>query len=493
MDSVQIYIHDVDVDFGLERILHNITLSLEGHEHYAVLGDNGAGKTTLLRLITGELWPSQRSAGQRVYDVQGQKTASPLLAKPHMRLVTPQMADWYQLHDLRVPVWEVICSGLTNTPFLYRTPEALERAQAEELGQAMGLGQVLDRPIRAVSTGEAKRTLLARALIARPKVLAVDELGLGLDRQGQIQLVDALNRIAAHGQTRLLVSGHGMVPVPDAVQGRIYLEHGRRVHAPRVVRPRPLALPKRQARQVQPAIVLEAKACAVVCDGVPAVKALNWTVRSGECWAVLGHNGSGKSSLLQMITGYRRPWPGGVLTWFEQKNQIGVTLARSRLGILAPWIKERIDPRSTCHDILRSGFCDGLGLHRNITRTQEAQVMALARSWDMQDWLPKSLAELSYGQARQIMLGRSVIHDPDLLVLDEPFSGLDAAWQGRMHQLLADMHAQGRTIIMATHSPELSTTLFSHALVLEAGACACQGTWDMARTSAAWARLFGRT
>lgn len=73
MDSVQIYIHDVDVDFGLERILHNITLSLEGHEHYAVLGDNGAGKTTLLRLITGELWPSQRSAGQRVYDVQGQK------------------------------------------------------------------------------------------------------------------------------------------------------------------------------------------------------------------------------------------------------------------------------------------------------------------------------------------------------------------------------------------------------------------------------------
>ncbi|NLY40283.1 MAG: ATP-binding cassette domain-containing protein [Desulfovibrionales bacterium] len=491
MDSLRIYVHNVDVDLGLARILSNINLSCAGPQHFAVLGDNGAGKTTLLRLLTGELWPSQRSAGQRLYELHGQQSASPLAAKPHMRLVTPQMADWYQLHDLRVPVWEVICAGLTNTPFLYHQPSEAERDQAAELGQVMGVGHVLHRPVRDVSTGEAKRTLLDRALIIQPKILAVDELGQGLDRQGQLQLLDVLNRIAESGQTRLIVSGHGVVPVPEAVQGRIYLEHGRITDAPISVRPARLRLPSRSARQTQANMLIQAENCSVVTDGVTAIRALNWTVHAGECWAVLGHNGAGKSSLLQMITGYRRPWPGGVLTWFEQTNQFGLAAARARLGILAPWIKERIDPASTCKDIIFSGLCDGLGMHRGLSAAQKDLATDLAQAWGMRSWLDTPLSSLSYGQARQVMLARSVVHGPDLLVLDEPFSGLDVAWQARMQALLADMCAQGRTVVMATHSPELSSTLFSHALVLESGTCAAQGAWDQVRLAPACVRLFG--
>lgn len=98
-----------------------------------------------------------------------------------------------------MPVWEIICAGLHNTPFLYHEPAESEREKARALGLEMGLGLVLDRPMRAVSTGQAKRALLARALIASPKLLAVDELTQGLDRQGQLKLLDALNRIAATG------------------------------------------------------------------------------------------------------------------------------------------------------------------------------------------------------------------------------------------------------------------------------------------------------
>lgn len=80
------------------------------------------------------------------------------------------------------------------------------------LGSDMGLITVLDRPMRAVSTGQAKRALLARAMIAEPKLLAVDELGQGLDRRGRFQLLDSLERIAVSGRTRLLVSGQGCWP-----------------------------------------------------------------------------------------------------------------------------------------------------------------------------------------------------------------------------------------------------------------------------------------
>ncbi len=491
MDSLEIHLDRVDVDVGAERILHGIDLCVSGDEHYAVLGDNGAGKTTLLRLLLGELWPSQRSGGARTYRVHGEASASPLVVRPHVRLVSPAMADWYQFHDLRVPVWEVICAGLRNTPFLYHSPTENEAEQARALGRDMGLALVLDRPMQTVSTGEAKRTLLARAVIAGPKVLAVDELGQGLDRRGQYQLLDALERIAATGRTRLFVSGHGKVSAPDAVRGRIFLEHGRRTDRPSPVVARVLRTPPRRASRVAAGPVVEVGACSVVANGVAIVDNLDWTVRAGECWGVVGHNGSGKSTLLQMITGYRRPWPGGTLTWFGQADRFGIGQVRARIGILAPWIKDRIDPGATCRDILLSGLCDGLGVHRDLPAEQVRKAEDLARAWDMEDWMSRPLRSLSYGQARQVMLARAVVHGPELLVLDEPFSGLDRSWQARMAQLLRAFLDQGRTIVLVTHSPEFMDEVLTHGLLLERGRRRVDGEWSAVRDSADFARLFG--
>ncbi len=491
MDSLEIHLDHVDVDLGTARILHDLTLSIAGREHFAVLGDNGAGKTTLLRLLTGELWPSQRSGGRRVYRLFGEDTVSPIGVRPHMRLVTPAMVDWYQRHDLRVPIWEVVCAGLRNTPFLYDTPTEAEREQARALGLDMGLGLVLDRPMRAVSTGQAKRALLARALIADPRLLAVDELTQGLDRQGQLRLLDALNRIAATGRTRLLVSGHGLLPVPGEVRGRIYLEHGRLTDQPARVRPGELELPERGREEAGPRTVVELRGCSVVMDGVAAVDNLTWTVRAGECWGVLGHNGSGKSTLLQLLTGYRRAWPGGEAGWFGRFGLTRMSEVRGRIGILAPWIGERIEPGATCRDVLLSGLCDGLGVHRDLAPVQIRGAEDLAAAWGMAEWLERTMSSLSYGQARQVMLARAVVHAPDLLVLDEPFSGLDASWQARMVELLRHWAASGRTLVLATHSPEYMDELLTHGLVLDGGRRVAGMEWAALRRTPAFAALFG--
>ena len=490
MDSLEIHLRHVDVDIGTARILHDLNLVLAGKEHFAVLGDNGAGKTTLLRLLVGELWPSQRSGGQRIYRLFGEDSPSPIGVRPHVRLVTPDMADWYQRHDLRVPVWEVICAGLHNTPFLYQDASEAEHGKARALGYEMGLGHVLDRPMRSVSTGQAKRALLARALVAEPLLLAVDELTQGLDRQGQLRLLDALNRIAATGRTRLLVSGHGLLPVPEEVRGRIFLEHGRLVERPSRIRPGLLELPDRQGSPSRPETVVELESCSVVMDGQAAVDSLDWTVRAGECWGVFGHNGSGKSTLLQLITGYRRPWPGGETRWFGRSGLTRMGQIRSRIGILAPWIKERIEPSVACRDVLLSGLCDGLGVHRGLSTEHVRQVEELGRAWGMEEWFARPLGSLSYGQARQVMLARAVAHAPELLVLDEPFSGLDASWQARMVELLRHWASLGRTLVLATHSPEHMDNLLTHGLVLDQGRCMAAMDWPVLRHHPAFVALF---
>lgn len=493
MQHLEIELEHVDVDLGRTRVLFDLSLRLAGPTHYAVLGDNGAGKTTLLRLLTGEIWPSQRGNGRRVYHVNGEESVSPIAARPFMRLVTPAQADWYQRHDLDILVWEVICSGLAGTPLLYSLPTEEMREKSRLLGRNMGLGAVLDRPMRAVSTGQAKRALLCRAFIANPKLLAVDELTQGLDRAGQHTLLNTLEAIAATGRTRLLVSGHGVLPVPDCVTGRIYLEHGRIVDSPPPgFSPPPLTLPRRQPNHAPRQTVLNMRDCSAVMDFHPAVNNLSWTVQSGQCWAVLGQNGSGKSTLLQLATGYRRPWPGGEITWFEREDCPQISSIRARMGILAPWLGERLEPATSCRDTVLSGLCDGLGLHRNLSPEDTAKADELIRLWGMEDWMERSVESLSYGQFRQIMLARAVVRGPELLVLDEPFSGLDAPWRERMAMLLRDWTAQGRTLILATHSPEYMEGLLTHGLLLDGGTCVFQGAWENLRAHSAFGALFGQ-
>jgi molybdate transport system ATP-binding protein len=206
---------------------------------------------------------------------------------------------------------------------------------------------------------------------------------------------------------------------------------------------------------------------------------------------VLGANGSGKSTLLQLVTGYRRPWPGGSASWFGRSGLVRMSEIRGRIGILAPWIGERIEPGATCRDVLLSGMCDGLGIHRSLTAGQVEEAMDLARSWGMGDWLERTMASLSYGQARQVMLARGVIHAPELLVLDEPFSGLDASWQSRMVELLADWSGRGRTLVLATHTPEFMDGLLTHGLILDQGRCVAATEWERLSKEPAFAALFG--
>jgi molybdate transport system ATP-binding protein len=331
---------------------------------------------------------------------------------------------------------------------------------------------------------------LARALIAEPLLLAVDELTQGLDRQGQLRLLDALNRIAATGRTRLLVSGHGLLPVPEEVRGRIYLEHGRLAPRQARVLPGVLDLPDRQAAESKSDKVVDLESCSVVMDGQAAVDSLSWTVRAGECWGVFGHNGSGKSTLLQLVTGYRRPWPGGETRWFGLSGLTRIGQIRSRIGILAPWIGERIEQSALCRDVLLSGLCDGLGVHRGLSSEEVRKVEELGQAWGMGQWLDRPLGSLSYGQRRQVMLARAVVHAPELLVLDEPFSGLDASWQTRMILLLRHWAAQGRTLVLATHSPEHMDNLLSHGIILAQGRCVAADEWSGLRGHSAFAALF---
>src|SRR5262249_40941136 len=150
-------------------------------EHWAVLGRNGSGKSTLLKLIRGELWPAPGGAGRRVYALNGEEQSSAVGIKEQFALVSPELQMRYRQQEWTLTATQVVQSGFGGGDYVYRklTPEQIDRVLA--LSRQLALDPLLARNVQTLSSGELRKVLIARALVASPRVLVCDEICDGLD------------------------------------------------------------------------------------------------------------------------------------------------------------------------------------------------------------------------------------------------------------------------------------------------------------------------
>ncbi|WP_217914520.1 ABC transporter ATP-binding protein [Miltoncostaea marina] len=186
---------------------------------------------------------------------------------------------------------------------------------------------------------------------------------------------------------------------------------------------------------------------------------MDLSLAAGERLAVLGPNGAGKSTLLRMIATLARPDEGSVTVCGEPLPR-GAGRARARIGYLGhdPLVYLDLTPRQNL-----ALYADLFGLDRPRERVDEAldRVGLLARSFD-------PVRTFSRGMAQRLGLARALLHEPALLLLDEPHAGLDAAGARLLDGVLADI-GPGRGVVMVTHDVERGARLAERALVLRAG------------------------
>ena len=197
---------------------------------------------------------------------------------------------------------------------------------------------------------------------------------------------------------------------------------------------------------------------------------INLTIEHGECVALLGANGAGKTTLLRTMATLSRPTRGEVLAfgleaWGEREA------TRERLGVVAhqPWLY----PELTCSENLRF-----FGTMFNLDRRNERVVTTLERVGlgDRQD---SPASTLSRGLLQRLNLARAVIHGPDVLLLDEPDTGLDAAGREVLERIVQEQVADGGSVVLTTHAIELALRLATRVVVVANGAI----TVDASRAS----------
>lgn len=203
--------------------LDGVTLRIGAGEHVCILGPNGCGKSTLIKTITRECYPLARAGSSMA--ILGQERWNIFELRSLLGIVSP---DLLASCTSDATGRDVVLSGFFSSTriFPHHHPDPAHLARTEAALERLGIGHLANRAVSQMSSGEAKRTLIARALAHDPQTLLFDEPSNALDIAAQMQLRDTLRRLAQSGLGILLVTHHVSEIIPE-IERVVLLQQGR--------------------------------------------------------------------------------------------------------------------------------------------------------------------------------------------------------------------------------------------------------------------------
>ncbi len=456
----------VDVQLAGQSVLRHLSWTLRAGEVWAVTGANGAGKSSFFRLMRGELWPC---AGERVYALSGRETRSPLDAKGRVHLVSPELGDAYLRAEWTLSARQVVESGLGKGTLPPYPPQPQQAERALAALARLGLSHLARQDVRALSTGQRRQVLLARALVGEPRVLILDEFFEGLDAAARERLRGLLEDLTRGGLT-LLYSTHRREEFLTGTTHHLHLAGGQITvqgevgHAVKPPPPREKPAPATSGETV-----LSVEHADVYRDGRRVLEGVNWQLREGEHWAVLGPNGAGKSSFARLVAGELHPAVGARVRRFDLPERATLEARRRAIALVSAEEQARHKRDVSGEVVVASGFFGTVGAARPMTSAQRNVLEQVAGRLHIRDLLPRLANGLSHGQLKKLVLARALIAAPRLLLLDEPFDYLDADFRARLLSELERAVGAGRHTLWVVHHPGDLPGYVTHALRLEAG------------------------
>jgi molybdate transport system ATP-binding protein len=310
-------------------------------------------------------------------------------------------------------------------------------------------------------------------------VLLLDEPASGLDPVARSELAAMLEIVAR--ECTLICAAHAPDDLPPWIGRYLMITSGRVVAVERGATEsasgaRSNAAPNtngtahavRAADTLDEAPLLKLEHADIWLAGRRVLHDITWRMMPGEHWLVTGANGSGKSSLLRALYGQLRPALGGTVSWPALGLPRDVWQLRRQIAWVSPELQAAYRYPSTVRACIASGFTSSVGQVRAPTAAETTRVEQLLDELELRSLADRLLSTLSYGQARRALLGRVLANRPRVLLLDEPWEGLDAPMAELLNVTLERVAADGTQLVCASH---LAThrAHFTHELALDAG------------------------
>ncbi|MEG0071123.1 MAG: ATP-binding cassette domain-containing protein [Raoultibacter sp.] len=440
---------------AVSPVLENLSLFIASASFTLLVGATGSGKTTLLRCAKPELAPEGSRQGtlevfgRAVDEIDTRSSATQIgyvAQSPENQIVCDS-------------VWHEMAFGLENLG----TPQEMMRRRVAETAYFFGIEPWFRRATASLSGGQKQLLNLASVLVMQPKLLLLDEPTAQLDPVASKNFLHALFRINRELGITVIVATHSPETMVDYATDIIRLEDGgirtcslddERMAASFVPSSPVLkgAHPRTPLVEVRDAFFRYARDTAWVLRGT------SLAIVPGTIHAVVGGNGCGKSTLLRLIAAALKPERGKVTNW-----------ARDNQALLPQ------DPKAlfVCDTV-----ADELAEWQKRYAYTEEEMRALMESFDLDRLADQHPYDTSGGQQQKIALAKILLTHPDLLLLDEPTKGLDAASKFDIAEVLVDLCGQGKTIVVVTHDLAFASCVADTVTMLFDGEVACTDTAD---------------
>ncbi|MFL5425625.1 MAG: ATP-binding cassette domain-containing protein [Myxococcales bacterium] len=473
-----------------------VDLSLPEGGITALIGPNGAGKTTFINLLTGKLIPDQGTVlldGTDVTDLAASARVRSGMARTFQ--VTNVFPLLTALENVAVPLLAMEKRALDPVRRLAAMPGL--RARAQRLLDDVGLGQRGDRPAAELSHGDRRLLEIALALATKPRLLFLDEPTAGMGSGERDRVLQEIRKLAAAGGLTILLVEHDM-DVVFGLASRIVVLHQGKVLAqgtPAQIRDDPhvreIYLGKapaegtatREAEAGQ--AILEVKHLDAGYGLAHVLHDVSFEVPAGQIVALLGRNGVGKTTTLRSLAGLTAPFRTSSIRLRGQEISGQPPESIARAGVSYVPDDRRIFPDLTARENLRVPL---LALDRRAARFDEKSIGALfpplAAIWDRKG------RHLSGGEQKMLAIGRALMTDPSLLLLDEPSEGLSPLIVKILVDALVRIRESGVTVLAADQNLQFARAVADRALVMERGRIVHSATRaDLSRDDPALHRL----
>ncbi|ASJ72702.1 molybdate ABC transporter ATP-binding protein ModF [Granulosicoccus antarcticus] len=459
-DQSAIQLASLSVDFDERFRLIDIDWRIEPGQHWMITGTNGSGKSALAAalagagdLVSGSIDGLPCKVALVSYEAQGE------LIEAERR---KDDADIMDVISEGTPVKEILFDG------------CMDHDLAAQLIEQFGLTALLERAFRKLSTGESRKVLLVRALTCKPELLILDEPFDGLDAATHRML--ALHLQSLVGQVPMILVLNRFDECPEFITDIAYMDKGHLLHKVRRsdeqaynelyqllhLKTSALELPKVDPVSSLPPLdptqpLVQLNEVSIRYGDISIFENLSWTIERNQHWQLTGPNGSGKTGLLSLITGdHPQCYVNDIVVFgFKRGSGESIWQIKQYIGYVSTALQWEYRVGTSLRHVIISGFYDSIGLYSKYTDRQRE----IADEWlavlGMSDRASEPFNKLSYGDQRLLLIARSMVKHPPLLILDEPCLGLDDMNRQLVLALIEKICAGSETsVIYVNHHPE---------------------------------------
>ncbi|MBB1507683.1 MAG: molybdate transport system ATP-binding protein [Pseudoalteromonas rhizosphaerae] len=453
-------------------LVSNLTWQVESAQHWVLLGGNGAGKSAITAVLLDQ---ANIVSGTRSCDFKRTEIVSSDLQK---QLITAELlADQDDITDGKTS------PKLVSELIYQQSCPYFDQQLCQQLITGFAFEALLKQRLRALSTGETRKLMLIKALSNRPELIVLDEPFDGLDVQSVELLRSVLIELSASMTMVFVVNRLDEIPVFITHYG--YVKNGelqQQLATPDLkqrddlfkllhLQQTDLTIPSKDVAHSAPEFsepeLVRLQNASVSYSGKVIFNHLNWTIKARQHWQLSGQNGSGKTCLLNLITGDNPQCYNNDIKVFGYQRGSGESIwqIKQHIGYISNALHMEYRVSISALNTIVSGFYDSIGLYQKPTQIQ----LDIAIQWlallGLSELKNTPFTQLSFGDQRMLLIARAMVKHPTLLILDEPCLGLDEANRQRVLLLIEKICTAGSsTVIYVNHHAKDKITGIEHYL-----------------------------